>query len=161
MDAPTFAYRVADRLLAGPYPGGWTDDDSVRGLRALREAGVTLFVDLTTPGELPPYHHLLGDARHLRWPIADMDVPSPARMTAVLDEIDAELDDAGGVYVHCWAGRGRTGTVVGCWLVRHGLAGTDALTELISLRRLLADGHASSPQTSAQRAMVVGWRNGA
>lgn len=27
------------------------------------------------------------------------------------------------VYVHCYGGIGRTGTVVGCWLVRHGLSG--------------------------------------
>jgi protein-tyrosine phosphatase len=154
---PPFAYRVADRLLAGPYPGGWTDDESVHGLRALRAAGVTLFVDLTVPGELPPYHHLLGEARHLRWQIPDMDVPSPTRMAALLDAIDGELDGKGGVYVHCWAGRGRTGTVVGCWLVRHGLAGADALARIVTLRRDLADGHASSPQTSAQRAMVLNW----
>jgi protein-tyrosine phosphatase len=160
MDRTPFAYRVADRLLAGSYPGRWTDEESVLGLRALRNAGVTLFVDLTMPGELPPYHHLLGDAHHLRWPIPDMDVPSPAHMATLLDAIDAERAAAGGIYLHCWAGRGRTGTVVGCWLVRHGLAGVDALTQIVSLRRALADGYASSPQTGAQRAMVLGWKPG-
>ena len=160
MEAPPFAYRVADRLLAGPYPGRWSDEESVVGLRALRNAGVTLFVDLTVPGELQPYHHLVGEARHGRWPIPDMDIPSPEQMTELLDAIDAELEGAGGVYVHCWAGRGRTGTVVGCWLVRHGLAGVDALTQIVSLRRALADGYASSPQTGAQRAMVLRWKSG-
>jgi protein-tyrosine phosphatase len=159
VDVP-FAYRVADRFLAGQYPGGWSDDDSVAGLRALRDAGVTLFVDLTMQGELPPYHHLITGGRHQRWPIPDMEIPQPEDMCAVLDAIDAELDGGGGVYVHCWAGRGRTGTVVGCWLVRHGLAGADALTQIVALRRTLADSYASSPQTLAQRAMVIRWKPG-
>ena len=36
------------------------------------------------------------------------------------------------VYVHCWGGIGRTGTVVGCWLVRHGMTGDEALAEFAS-----------------------------
>ena len=31
------------------------------------------------------------------------------------------------MYLHCWGGVGRTGTVVGCWLVRHGRTGDEAL----------------------------------
>ena len=37
------------------------------------------------------------------------------------------------MYVHCWGGVGRTGTIIGCWLSRHhkpGQAALDRLTEL-------------------------------
>ena len=40
-------------------------------------------------------------------------------MLAVLDAIDIALCEGHGVYIHCWGGVGRTGTVVGCWLKRH------------------------------------------
>jgi protein-tyrosine phosphatase len=157
---PPFAYRVGDGLLAGPYPGGWTDAESVGPLRELRDAGVTLFLDLTEAGELPPYHHLVGGARHLRLPIRDMAVPAADELCRTLDTIDAEITSGGVTYVHCWAGRGRTGTVVGCWLVRHGLGGEDALTRIVTLRRPLPDGRARSPETSAQRALVLSWAAG-
>ena len=42
----------------------------------------------------------------------------------------AALDDGRTVYLHCWGGVGRTGTVVGCWLVRHGRTGDEALQQL-------------------------------
>ena len=40
----------------------------------------------------------------------------------ILDEIDGAILNGKTVYVHCLGGIGRTGTVVGCYLVRHGIA---------------------------------------
>src|SRR6476661_8703202 len=57
-----------------------------------------------------------------RFAIPDVSVPSEPLMRATLDHIDAELAANRGVYVHCFGGIGRTGTVIGCWLLRHGLA---------------------------------------
>ena len=82
------------------------------------------------------------DARHVRAPIPDMEVPGAGELRWTLDAIDAEIAGGGVAYVHCWAGRGRTGTVVGCWLVRHGLVGEDALARIVTLRRSLPDGRA-------------------
>ena len=85
------------------------------------KAGVTLFLDLTQDGELDPYASLVEPpARYLNMPIRDFSVPTRDGLVAILDEIDAELDAGGLVFVHCWAGCGRTGVVVGSWLVRHG-----------------------------------------
>ena len=77
----------------------------------------------------------------------------------ILDVIDAGLRE-GGVYVHCYRGLGRTGTVVGCWLVRHGLDEGDALARVAELRRELSDAHLPSPQTREQRHVVRKWRRG-
>ena len=38
--------------------------------------------------------------------------------------------DGKNVYVYCWGGIGRTSTAVGCWLVRHGMTGDEALAEI-------------------------------
>ena len=48
--------------------------------------------------------------------------------------------------MHCWGGVGRTGTTVGCWLVRHGRSGTEALAEL---RRVAASDENLMPATIA------------
>ncbi|MFO7573255.1 MAG: hypothetical protein R6W48_11750 [Gaiellaceae bacterium] len=121
----------------------------------LLDAGVTLFLDLTQDGELEPYRHLVAPpARHVRAPIRDLSVPSEPGLVTVLDEIDAELERGGIVYVHCWAGCGRTGVVVGSWLVRHGANAHDALGRIAELRG------AGCPQTLEQRLMVLSWDAG-
>lgn len=47
-----------------------------------------------------------------------MRTPTVDQMRAILDAIDRAAGSI--VYVHCWGGHGRTGTVAGCYLVRHG-----------------------------------------
>jgi protein-tyrosine phosphatase len=42
---------------------------------------------------------------------------------------------------------GRTGTVVGCWLVEEGLTGDEALLRIAELRRATPDGHLRSPES--------------
>jgi protein-tyrosine phosphatase len=118
--------------------------------------GVTLFVDLTVEGELEPYAELVpAPARHLRMPVRDFSVPSRETLVAILDAIDAELGAGGVVYVHCWAGCGRTGVVVGSWLVRHGAEPQAALARIAETRGL------GCPQTLEQRLTILGWKPGA
>jgi protein-tyrosine phosphatase len=81
-------------------------------------------------------------------------------MSRILDDVDEARAAGRAVYVHCWGGIGRTGTVVGCWLMRHGLDAGDPIGRIAQLRRGVADAHVVSPQTAAQRAMVTGWKRG-
>lgn len=159
------SYWVAPgRLLAGPYPAARSEDETRARLRALIEAGVSVFVDLTEPHELAPYMPLaleeagrLGrHVRHVRLPIVNFDVPQPEHMRAILDTIDAAVRGGETVYVHCMGGIGRTGTTVGCWLVRGGQPVEDALQ---AIERLRGDG-IESPETPEQFAFVRGWREG-
>lgn len=167
----TNSYIVRDaRLVAGEYPGASTDALARKRLSRFLEAGITSFIDLTAPIDpLKPYSELLREmAPHVaytRLPIADMGIPRVPRMRSILDAIDAALAAEHTVYVHCWGGVGRTGTVVGCWLVRRGLTPDDALAEV---RRLFASmspqklqAHPEgSPQTAAQREYVRRWKEG-
>ena len=98
---------------------------------------------------------------HRRLSIRDLDVPrSRDEMSRILDEIDAALALGHTVYVHCWGGIGRTGTVVGCHLVRHGLTGDEALAAIARLWPTMQKSHRRdrSPETAAQHAWVRGWR---
>ncbi len=148
---------VPDRLLAGEYPGARSTDEALHRLEIFREAGITSFVDLTEETEgLAPYDSLLkAEARFARRPIRDAGCPSVDEMRATLDLIDAELQRDEVVYTHCWGGHGRTGTVVGCWLVRHGLSGQAALDRIAELRRDVPEARwRTSPETEAQAEFV-------
>jgi predicted protein tyrosine phosphatase len=163
------------RLAAGEYPGsepGTPVDQVTAKLEAFLDAGITAFVDLTDPADgLDPYLpalESLASARGLTvWyeqlTIRDMRVCDVPHMRRVLGAIDGHLDAGRAVYVHCWGGIGRTGMVIGCWLVRQGnsaeaaLAEVDRLFRSMSPQKLRRHGERGSPETEAQRAFVRGW----
>ena len=158
------------RFAAGEYPGAPTTGETEEKLRAFLAAGIDHFIDLTEAHEgLAPYaptlarlsEELAVPANHQRLAIRDVSVPrTTAQMSATLDAIDAALSVGGNVYVHCWGGVGRTGTTVGCWLVRHGRSGEDALTHLAGLWRGVEKAYPSprSPETRQQAHYVRDWR---
>ncbi len=84
-------------------------------------------------------------------------MPSLRTMMEILDTIDESIANGRPVYVHCLGGRGRTGMVVGCYLVRHGLDGRSALKRIEALRRLGRTEALPSPETRSQRELVLNW----
>jgi ADP-ribosyl-[dinitrogen reductase] hydrolase len=149
------------RWLSGEYPGAASRDALEARVAALVELGIDAFVDLTAPGEMPPYDSALpAQVRHIRKPIPDHGTPlEPAHMQEILATIDALLAEGRTVYLHCRAGIGRTGMVVGCHLADRGLRG-DALVD--ALQALWATSPRSAswpfiPETEEQRAYVIEW----
>jgi hypothetical protein len=153
---------VEGRFLAGEYPRHLDGPDEFAKLESLEAAGVSLYVDLTEEGELYPYSDRLESAEHSRLSIRDVSVPrNPRRTTAILDAIDHHLksDSKGIVYLHCWGGVGRTGTIVGCWLARHGYPGEKALDRLAELwSQCPKSAWKGSPSTKEQRDYIRDWR---
>ena len=157
------------RFAAGQYPGAKNRGEADDKLRVLLQAGFDHFIDLTESDErLEPYADIAAQEAgrlnvkfvHERRPIVDVSVPrSPPETAGILDAIDGALDDGSTVYLHCWGGVGRTGTVVGCWLVRHGMTGDEALLQIAEWWRRMEKAYRQprSPATSQQRDYVRNW----
>jgi len=170
LPAPGDSYWVIPgRLLAGPYPGAPSKSAAQAKLDAFLDAGVTCFVDLTEEGEGPPLHPYAALLRtraakrgfrvtHLRMPIRDVDIPTSWQMRAILSAIRLALEEGETVYVHCWGGVGRTGTVVGCLLVEDGTPSTEVLGRLAQMRVHTERAPRVSPETDAQRKFVTTWK---
>ncbi len=168
---------VPGQFLAGFYPGDLDRAVAESKLTSLLGCGIRCLVNLMPRNELDHEGHLfapydrqfrrLGAAQGVevairRLPIRDGDVPTRTTMRRILDTIDGCIDRGCPVYVHCWGGVGRTGTVVGCWLARHGFAtGDAAIARIAEMRRGdLARRDRLSPETEAQRELVRSWRPG-
>lgn len=154
---------IPGRLLAGEYPRNRDDKSSKTKINALLQAGITVFIDLTEENEgLYPYVHWIGLAGHHRFPIKDRSVPdSPEVTEAILNAIDHYLNQGSMIYVHCWGGVGRTGTIIGCWLARHGAEGNAALERLHELwKQCPKSQFRQTPETAEQEQYILKWRPG-
>jgi|ERR1035438_3020378 hypothetical protein len=149
------------RLLAGEHPFGEDPADAQDRFAALRDAGINSFIDLTEVGERPNYYRLLHrQAEYARFPIADTGVPKDARqMLHIQAGIRAALAKERSIYVHCRAGIGRTGIVIGCFLVDEGMSGNAALKRLNALWRQSARSLSwpKVPQTEEQAEYIRRW----
>ena len=157
-------------LFGGEYPGDRKIKTARVRLWSLVEMGVRTFVDLTNPADdLVRYEQMLYELEqeagarlhHISLPIPDMGVPgSVEQMRAIIDTIRVSIAKRPAVYVHCWGGIGRTGTVAGCWLRECGLGPDEAL---LQVQKLYAHHmpksriHPESPQTEDQRNYIRNW----
>lgn len=152
---------VPGKFLAGEYPRNKDEASSRAKIDALTSAGVKVFIDLTEEDEkLLPYANLLAGAIHRRFPIQDVSIPvSESTTTSILDTIDTYIEGGKVVYLHCWGGVGRTGLIVGCWLVRHGLRGGSALLRLSELwKQCPKSSLRKSPDTKEQQRYIINWK---
>lgn len=158
---PNTYWVIEGRFLAGEYPGGDSELETRDRLQRLHAAGINYFLDLTEADELAPYRHLLPkDTKYLRHPIRDTEVPDAiTQMQVIQTRVRAALMFGRSIYVHCRAGIGRTGTVVGCYLVEQGLEGKPALKRLNVLWQQSARSGSwpKLPQTFGQEMYIRRW----
>jgi len=165
------SYWVVPRLfLAGEHPVEFSAADTLVRLTALLDAGIRTFVNLTQEQEkMESYARGLRtlaaergiEIEVLRIPIPDRTVPPVATLRSILDLIDDSIAKAHPVFVHCFAGIGRTGTVVGCYLKRHGQAAeAGVITKISELRSQMPGGNEPSPHTPEQVEVVRRWPAG-
>jgi protein-tyrosine phosphatase len=158
-------------LYGGEYPGDRSVKVAKKRLWSLVEMGVRTFIDLTSPDDdLARYEKMLYELeqeagaklRHISLPVPDMSVPdSSETMRAILDAIRISVVKRPAVYLHCWGGIGRTGTVAGCWLRECGLGPDEALQrvqKLYATHMPKVRFHPEAPQTEEQRNYIRNWQ---
>jgi protein-tyrosine phosphatase len=157
------------RMIGGAYPGDASPERARSKLEALLDVGVLAFLNLMERDEtnrtgvaFAPYEPI---ARALATPrgvalefgrleIVDQSTPSVARMREILAWLDDRLARGHLCYVHCWGGRGRTGTVAGIHLIRSGLATPANFMDVIRELRGSDVERDPAPENSRQRDFV-------
>ncbi len=124
---------VDDHLWRGAAP-------SAEGYRALAARGATTIVDLRAEEGIEDDVRVATDLgmNVVRIPMRDGQAPTEAEVERFLVAV---RESPGTVFVNCGAGVGRTGTMVGSYMVRSGEAGPSS-----ALRRNLAVGPPSLEQ---------------
>jgi ADP-ribosyl-[dinitrogen reductase] hydrolase len=150
-------------ILAGEYPGSTADEHLEFKLNALADAGIDTIIDLTREVEgFRAYTQAweeLGRWRgrtltRIHHPIVDCSVTTPEGYDQIVADIEGELAAERPVYVHCWGGVGRTGTVVGCWHVSRGATASEALDRIAQARVGTRKAHRDAPETDSQVDMI-------
>lgn len=122
-----FHWLVPGKLAGCPMPGAMLPLE--HDLALLRNMGITVLINLT---ERPMTQTAIPAAglRTLHMSVEDRHAPPLMWMKMLLVKIERLIDQGEVVAVHCLAGLGRTGTVLGSWLVRQGLTAEESLRRL-------------------------------
>ena len=131
------------RLICGPRPAR----PFRAGVATLLDAGVStiacLLADHEMPAELVAAYETSA-VEMVRYPIADFGQPADTLSTFV-DDLLARLRAGQTIYLHCFAGLGRTGTVLACLLKAAGAA-----DDPVALVRTIYDARALETEEQQQ-----------
>lgn len=122
-----FHWIAPDQLAGCPMPGIVAPLEY--DLAALKDVGITVLVNLTDR-ELPADILAQYGIRSVQFKIEDRRAPPIMWIKMLLVQIDKLLAKGDVLAVHCLAGLGRTGTVLGAWLIKKGLTAEETLKRL-------------------------------
>ncbi len=156
---------IKNKFYAGRTPVSINKQETYDNLSALIEVGIDIIINLTEEGEFLNYENELSffakglgqNIEIIRKAIPDYGVPDKELMNDILQIIEKALNENKKVFVHCYGGIGRTGTVVGCYLLKNNLATKEnVFNKIQELRAGLPD--VKSPETEEQRQFVLNYQ---
>jgi protein-tyrosine phosphatase len=155
-------------LLVGQVPTGKDLCETREMLKGLSELNVKVIINLMEHDEKNKegklFYNYQEDVQQLgikmyRYPIKDISIPSKELMALILIQIELAIERNETVYIHCWGGVGRTGTVVGCLLKKLKYATNDNVFDFIEyLKRTSPMSKRMSPETLEQMNFVLDWK---
>jgi atypical dual specificity phosphatase len=128
MNFETSLKWVSSKVLCfGEKPGKWRSVQE--DLEFLKTSGVRSILSLVEEEpQLENYRSAGFDAHHV--PVDDFHAPTMEQIEDCIEYIDAH----GPIYVHCYAGYGRAGTIAAAWLIKNGMSAIDAIRTIRNLR---------------------------
>lgn len=164
---------LPNKLLAGEIPSSKDNFRKLQKIQNLLDSDIDIIINLMEVVEMNFDNEQLEDytaslmneankknkkIEVLRYAIKDLSIPGENFMIEILNKIDHSINNGKKVYIHCWGGVGRTGTVIGCYLIRHGYAAPKQVIDTINyLKRTTSISHRNSPETLEQRQFILNW----
>lgn len=143
-------YKAPATLIAAAL----SDPPTVEEMNGLRTPYLDKF--------LPPKKNAPKESRRiieldfLHYPIVDLSVPTMGQLDGLVDCVIERIQGGDVLYLHCWGGRGRAGTVGACVLGKmYGLSGEEALERVQRAFDTRNDGGRKSPETGEQHDLVM------
>jgi atypical dual specificity phosphatase len=146
---PNFNWAI-EGLLAGMAHPGSSFSDPIDDLKELKAMGFSVLVTLTE-SPLPFDVVMRSGLAPVHIPIVDFKTPTIEQVEGFCGLVDRMRDQSKMVAVHCYAGLGRTGTMLAAYLIhREGLGAVQAMERL---RRI----NAGYVQSETQEAFLHEW----
>lgn len=130
---PNFSWLERGVLAGSAVPGYFGFSSLEDDLRDIREEGIRTIVSLTED----PIDEEMVEAEGMKYvhiPIDDHTAPSLEQMREFVELVARERERGSPVLVHCFAGIGRTGTMLAAWLVARGTPPADAVLAVRNAR---------------------------
>ncbi len=128
----SFSWVIENKLAGMPFPGIYESGES--DIDLLKEKKISLLVSLTLK---TPDPNILknGGIKSKHFPVIDFQAPTTQQLYDFSVLTEKEISNGGRVAVHCYAGKGRTGTFLAAYFVFKGTSPDDAIHKIRTLRK--------------------------